>query len=79
MKFFLKENTQKQTIFYLLISIAILIFAVGYIFSKYIEYKQFKLLQNKTIEDCVEKSVGSNTTGFSATIARQRCVERFSE
>ncbi len=64
---------------YYLVGITVLIFAIGYLFSQYIAYKQFRLSQEKAIQDCVEKTIGTNTAGFIASNAKQKCVEKFSQ
>ena len=68
-----------KIIFYSAIGIAALIFAVGFLLSQYVEYKQYRLSQEKAIQDCVEKTVGINSTGFIAANARQKCIEKFSK
>jgi len=69
---------KKEIIFYSVIGVVSLVFAVGFLLSQYIEYKQFRLSQEKAIQDCVEKTVGTNATGFTAANAHQKCIERFS-
>ena len=70
---------KKQTIFYSVIGIAALIFAAGFLLSQYVEYKQYRLAQEKAIQDCIEKSVGANATGFIAANAAQKCKDKFSK
>lgn len=68
---------KKETIFYSVIGIAALIFASGFFLSQYVEYKQYRLSQEKAIQDCIEKAVGVNTTGFVAANAAQKCRDKF--
>ena len=70
---------KKQTIFYSVIGIAALIFAAGFLLSQYVEYKQYRLAQEKAIQDCIEKSVGANATGFIVANAAQKCKDKFSK
>jgi hypothetical protein len=69
----------KQAILYLVVGVAALIFAIGFLLSQYVEYKQYRLSQEKAIQDCIEKTVGTNTTGFTASNAKQKCIEKFSQ
>lgn len=68
---------KKQTIFYSVISVAAIISAVSFLFSRYIEYKQFLLSREKVIQDCIGKTVGG--TGFYASLKVQECKDRFSK
>ena len=68
---------KKQIIFYSVIGTATLIFAVGFLLSQYVEYKQYRLSQEKAVQDCIEKSVGADATGFVAANAAQKCRDKF--
>jgi len=70
---------KRETIFYSVIGVAAFIFAVGFLLSQYVEYKQFRLSQEKAIQDCIEKTVGLNVTGFTASNANRKCIEKFSK
>jgi len=70
---------KKETIFYSVIGIAALIFAVGFLLSQYVDYKQFRLSQEKAIQDCIEKTIDINAIGFTASNAKQKCIEKFSK
>lgn len=70
---------KKQIIFYSVIGIAALIFAAGFLLSQYVEYKQYRLAQEKAIQDCIEKNVGVNATGFVAANTAQKCKDKFSK
>ena len=70
---------KKETILYFIAGAAALIFAAGFLLSQYIEYKQFRLSQQKAIQDCIEKTVGVNSTGFIASNAAQKCKDKFSQ
>lgn len=68
---------KKQTIFYSVIGIAALIFAVGFFLSRYVEYKQLRLSQEKAIQDCIEKA--GSVYGFRASLKAQECRDKFSK
>lgn len=68
---------KKETIFYSVVSIAILIIAVSFLLLQYIKYKQLRLAQEKAVQECVEKTVGINSAGFIAANAEQKCIEKF--
>ena len=61
---------KKETLLYSVIGLIFLIFAAGFLLSQYVEYKQFRLSQEKAIQDCIEKTAGLNTTGFAASNAQ---------
>ncbi|MFH1346802.1 MAG: hypothetical protein ABIH10_00950 [Spirochaetota bacterium] len=67
-----------KIIFYFVISAIAIIFAIGFLLSQYIGYKQYRLLQEKVIQDCIEKNT-MNTSGFVAANAAQKCRDKFSE
>jgi hypothetical protein len=71
---------KKQVIFYSIIGIIVLIFAIGFFLSQYVEYKQFQLSQQKAIEDCVEKkSIRPDASGYEKSRARLDCTEIYSQ
>ena len=69
---------KKQIIFYSVIGAAAIIFAAGFLLSQYVKYKQFRLSQEKVIEDCIEKGSGLRF-GFDAANKAQKCRDRFSQ
>jgi len=69
---------QKETIFYTIISISALVFVISFLFSQYLEYKKYILSKESAIEECVEKTVGANSTGFISANAYQKCKDKFS-
>ena len=62
---------------YVLIGVAALLLAAGFLLSQYIDYQQLKLSREKAIEDCIQKEVGS-ATGFVASNKARECREKFS-
>lgn len=68
----------KRTIIYLLGGVAALIFAVGFLLSQFVEYKQYSLSQEKAIQECVEKNVGTFSS-FTRALATQKCEDMFSK
>ena len=62
---------------YFAIGVAVLTLAVGFLLSQYIEYKQFRLSQEKTIQNCINETVG-DATGIKASLTAQKCREKFS-
>ena len=70
---------KNQTFFYLIISVAALLLAASVLLFQYVKYKEFQLAQEKAIQECIEKTVGLNATGFIAANAQQKCTESFSK
>ncbi len=70
---------KKQILFYSIIGLAALLIAASFFLSQYVEYKKFQLTQKKAIQECIEKTVGLNATGFTAANAQQKCTESFSK
>jgi hypothetical protein len=64
-------------VFYYLLGVAALIFATGFLFSQFVEYKQYRLSQEKAIQACVEETAGPQATGFVAANAAQKCRDKF--
>ena len=70
----LKENWFRVGILVIVGTVA-LILAVGFLFSQYIQYKQFRLSQETAVQDCIDEAVGG-TRGFRASLEAQKCMDK---